>query len=152
MSTSGRPFSEGSIENSLLRFPWHGWDYHPCTGKVPGYDDGVEVYSVEEREDGIYVGMVRKIIHQRDISDVMVETMINWRLDTVFGSVGLSNLGIADAFKRQEENGNLTYIGIRHEGAAAFVASAYGNHGETSCMFWDCRSRKHKYVHRYVGC
>lgn len=122
----GGPLGEGSIENGLLRCPWHGWDYHPCTGKVPGYDDGVEVYSVEERDDGIYVGLGKEKSHQRDISDVMVETMINWGLDTVFGMVGHSNLGLADAFKRQEESGNLTYIGIRHEGAAAFAASAYG--------------------------
>ena len=37
----GGPLGEGSIENGLLRCPWHGWDYHPCTGKAPGYDDGV---------------------------------------------------------------------------------------------------------------
>ena len=122
----GGPLGEGSIENGLLRCPWHGWDYHPCTGKVPGYDDGVEVFSVVEREDGIYVGLVEDKPHQRDISDVMVETMMNWGLDTVFGMVGHSNLGLADAFKRQEEKGKLTYIGIRHEGAAAFAASAYG--------------------------
>jgi thiamine pyrophosphate-dependent acetolactate synthase large subunit-like protein len=40
--------------------------------------------------------------------------------------VGHSNLGLADALRRQEEAGALTYIGIRHEGAAAFAASAYG--------------------------
>lgn len=122
----GGPLGEGSIENGLLRCPWHGWDYHPCTGKVPGYDDGVEVYAVEERDDGYYVGLAEERPHQRDISDIMVETMINWGLDTVFGMVGHSNLGLADAFKRQEEQGKLSYIGIRHEGAAAFAASAYG--------------------------
>ena len=40
--------------------------------------------------------------------------------------VGHSNLGLADALRRQEEAGDLTFIGIRHEGAAAFAASAYG--------------------------
>lgn len=122
----GGPLGEGSIENGLLRCPWHGWDYHPCTGKVPGYDDGVAVYAVEEREDGVYIGLGEEKPHQRDVSDVMVETMINWGLDTVFGMVGHSNLGLADAFKRQEEKGDLRFIGIRHEGAAAFAASAYG--------------------------
>ena len=53
----GGPFGEGSIENGILRCPWHGWDYHPCTGKAPGFDDGVESYPVEEREEGIYVGV-----------------------------------------------------------------------------------------------
>ena len=40
--------------------------------------------------------------------------------------VGHSNLGFADALRRAEQRGELTYIGIRHEGAAAFAASAYG--------------------------
>jgi thiamine pyrophosphate-dependent acetolactate synthase large subunit-like protein len=40
--------------------------------------------------------------------------------------VGHSNLGLADAFRRQEEIGKLKFIGIRHEGAASFAASAYG--------------------------
>ena len=49
-----------------------------------------------------------------------------WGIDTVFGMVGHSNLGFADAIRRQEQSGHVTYIGIRHEGAAAFAASAYG--------------------------
>jgi thiamine pyrophosphate-dependent acetolactate synthase large subunit-like protein len=56
----------------------------------------------------------------------MAETMVNWGVRHVFGMVGHSNLGLADALRRQEEAGRLTYIGIRHEGAAAFAASAYG--------------------------
>jgi thiamine pyrophosphate-dependent enzyme len=32
----------------------------------------------------------------------------------------------AEALRRAEERGELTYVGIRHEGAAAFAASAYG--------------------------
>ena len=56
----------------------------------------------------------------------MAETMVNWGVRHVFGMVGHSNLGLADALRRQEEAGKLTYIGIRHEGAAAFAASAYG--------------------------
>ena len=52
----GGPLGEGSIENGLLRCPWHGWDYDPLTGKAPGFDDGVEIYPIEVREDGIYVG------------------------------------------------------------------------------------------------
>ena len=56
----------------------------------------------------------------------MAETMVNWGVDRVFGMVGHSNLGLADAFRRQEVKGNLKFIGVRHEGAASFAASAYG--------------------------
>lgn len=122
----GGPLGEGSIENGILRCPWHGWDYHPCTGKAPGFDDGVEPYPVDERNEGIYVGITEEMPHETTISDIMTETMINWGIDTVFGMVGHSNLGLADAFRRQVENGKLKFIAIRHEGAASFAASAYG--------------------------
>jgi thiamine pyrophosphate-dependent acetolactate synthase large subunit-like protein len=78
------------------------------------------------RADGIYVGLEDEPDAPRTVSDVMVETMINWGITHAFGMVGHSNLGFADAMRRQEEAGNLTFIGIRHEGAAAFAASAYG--------------------------
>ncbi len=60
------------------------------------------------------------------VSDLMVETMIAWGVTHVFGMVGHSNLGFADAMRAAEVRGDLTFVGIRHEGAAAFAASAYG--------------------------
>ncbi len=123
----GGPLGEGSIENGWLRCPWHGWDFHPVTGNSPGgFDDGVATYPVEQREDGIYVGFEVEQPHQRTVSDQMVETMVNWGIRHVWGMVGHSNLGLADAIRRQEHAGNLAYYGIRHEGAASFAASAYG--------------------------
>ncbi len=122
----GGPLGEGSIEKGLLRCPWHGWDYHPCTGKAPGFDDGVEPYPVKIEGDAVFVALETPKEHRLTISDIMAETMVNWGVDTVFGMVGHSNLGLADALRRQEGKGKLKYIGIRHEGAGAFAASAYG--------------------------
>lgn len=122
----GGPLGEGSIENGLLRCPWHGWDFHPCTGLAPGFDDGVETYPTKIDGDTVYVGLDEEPEHQNTITDIMAETMVNWGVNRVFGMVGHSNLGLADALRRQEEKGNLKFIGIRHEGAAAFAASAYG--------------------------
>ncbi|HEC41305.1 MAG TPA: thiamine pyrophosphate-binding protein [Bacteroides sp.] len=122
----GGPLGEGSIENGILRCPWHGWDFHPCTGKAPGFDDGVDTYPVEERKDGIYVGIPAEKPHETTLSDIMAGTMVNWGIDTVFGMVGHSNLGFADSLRRLEEKGSLKFIAIRHEGAASFAASAYG--------------------------
>ncbi len=56
---------------------------------------------------------------------MMMETMVNWGINTVFGMVGHSNLGVAEALRILEGKGKLRYIGIRHEGAAAFAASGY---------------------------
>ena len=123
----GGPLGEGSIENGLLRCPWHGWDFDPTTGKPPGgYDDGVLTYPVEVRDDGVYVGFEQEAPHTVTVTDVMADTMVNWGVRVVFGMVGHSNLGLADALRRQEEAGNLRYVGIRHEGAASFACSAYG--------------------------
>ena len=122
----GGPLGEGSIEKGWLRCPWHGWDYHPCTGKSPGgFGDGLETFDVELREDGIYVAVPEETSRTRTVSDLMVETMVNWGVDHVFGIVGHSNLGLADALREQEQAGKLRFIGVRHEGAAAFAASAY---------------------------
>ena len=123
----GGPLGEGAIEKGWLRCPWHGWDYHPCTGLPPGgYDDGIDTYPVEVREDGIYVGIEPEKPHVRTVSDVVVETLVNYGVDTFFGMVGHSNLGLADAMRRAESDGKIKFIGIRHEGAGAFAASAYG--------------------------
>ena len=122
----GGPLGEGSIENGLLRCPWHGWDYDPITGKAPGFDDGVETFEVETRDDGVYVGMPKEKEHVRTVGDLMMETLANWGVKHVFGMVGHSNLGVADALRLQEEDGRISFYGIRHEGAAAFACSAYG--------------------------
>ncbi len=122
----GGPLGEGSIENGFLRCPWHGWDFCPHSGKPPGgYDDGVATYPVEERSDGVYVQIESIKNNEITVSDKMVETMINWGVDTVFGMVGHSNLGFANALRKQEELGKLRFFGIRHEGAAAFACSGY---------------------------
>ncbi len=122
----GGPLGEGSIEKGNLRCPWHGWDYDPLTGKAPGFDDGVEAFAVEVRDDGVWVAVEEDVPHARTVSDVMAETLVAWNVRAVFGMVGHSNLGFADALRRREEAGELRFVGIRHEGAASFAASAYG--------------------------
>ncbi|MEL6448160.1 MAG: thiamine pyrophosphate-dependent enzyme [Pseudomonadota bacterium] len=129
----GGPLGEGSIEKGIngecwLRCPWHGWDFHPLTGEPPGghEDSGQQKYDVEVRDDGIYVKAPAIPERDRTISDVMAETMTNWGVSSVFGMVGHSNLGLADALRAQALQGKLNYYGIRHEGAAAFACSGYG--------------------------
>jgi len=123
----GGPLGEGSIENGWLRCPWHGYDYDPLTGRPPeGFTDGAARFEVTERADGVYVRLPAVAERGRTVADVLVETLVGFGVTHVFGMVGHSNLGFADAMRRAEQRGELTYIGIRHEGAAAFAASAYG--------------------------
>lgn len=123
----GGPLGEGSIENGWLRCPWHGYDYNPTTGKPPeGFSDAPAAYPVREGTEDSWVALPDRAERPRSVSDAMVETLIAWGIDTVFGMVGHSNLGFAEALRRAEQRGQLRFIGIRHEGAAAFAASAYG--------------------------
>ena len=121
----GGPLGEGTIEKGMLRCPWHGYDYCPLTGESP-FGDSVATFPLEVRDDAIFVGVAADPPHELTVSDVIVQTLVNWGVEHVFGMVGHSNLGLADALRRQERAGKLVYIGIRHEGAAAFAASAYG--------------------------
>ncbi len=122
----GGPLGEGSIENGLLRCPWHGWDFCPHGGSSGDFDDGLKTYPLKIEEDAVYIGLEEETPHETTITDVMAETMVNWGVDSVFGMVGHSNLGLADAIRRLETQSKLKFIGVRHEGAASFAASAYG--------------------------
>jgi pyruvate oxidase len=128
----GGPLGEGSIEKGksgecMLRCPWHGWDFDPKTGLPPGghEDSGQKMFPLDVRDDGIYLGLEADTPHETTVTDVMAQTMTNWGVTSVFGIVGHSNLGLADALRRQAVKGELNYYGVRHEGAAAFACSGY---------------------------
>ena len=133
----GGPLGEGSIERGWLRCPWHGYDYSPCNGAPPPpFGDAPDAYAVDVRGDGVYVALPPEPERQRTVADVLVETMTNWGVRAVFGMVGHSNLGFADALRTAEARADLRYIAIRHEGAAAFAVSAYGKlTGEAAACF-----------------
>jgi pyruvate dehydrogenase (quinone)/pyruvate oxidase len=56
-------------------------------------------------------------------SDVMVDTLINWGVDTIFGLPGDGINGIIEALRKQ--NDKIRFIQVRHEEAAAFMACGY---------------------------
>jgi pyruvate oxidase len=122
----GGPLGEGTIEDGWLICPWHGYEYDPVSGAPPGgYDDAATPFSLEQTHDSVRVGL--PVIEEREtLMDQMVDVMTDWGVDTVFGMVGHSNLGMADALRTAESDGRLRYYGVRHEGAASFAASAYG--------------------------
>jgi pyruvate dehydrogenase (quinone) len=56
-------------------------------------------------------------------SDVLVETLIDWGVDTIFGMPGDGINGIVEALRvRQDE---IQFIQVRHEESAAFMACGY---------------------------
>jgi thiamine pyrophosphate-dependent acetolactate synthase large subunit-like protein/nitrite reductase/ring-hydroxylating ferredoxin subunit len=121
----GGPLGDGQIENGFVICPWHGYEYHPCTGTPPeGFADGATAYAVRER-DGVLEVELPVPEERISLMDQMVDVLTAWGIDTVFGMVGHSNLGMAEALRKAEVDGRLRFVGIRHEGAAAFAASGY---------------------------
>jgi pyruvate oxidase len=120
------PLTDDDPAGEWLICPWHGYQYDPLNGTAPeGYGDVARALPLELRPDGIYV-QIDEPEHKPTISDQMVQVMTDWGVNTVFGMVGHSNLGFADAMRRAEVDGRLRFFGVRHEGAAAFAATAYG--------------------------
>jgi pyruvate dehydrogenase (quinone) len=56
-------------------------------------------------------------------ADILIETLIAWGATHVFGIVGDGIAGIIEAIRKRQDR--LRYIGVRHEEAAAFMASGY---------------------------
>ncbi len=121
----GGPLGEGAICDGALRCPWHGYDFDLKTGKGRGNDDAVAVFEVRENDNQIEIAVPAPERSQWTVSHVIAETMVAWGIDTVFGMVGHSNLGMAEALRVQEGRDKLRFFGVRHEGAAAFACSGY---------------------------
>ena len=95
-------------------------------GDHPGSTTRRPCYPLEMRDDGVCVGSSRRAEHGRTVTDAMAETIVDMgrRARLRHGRALQPRPRRRDA--PPKEAGNLAYIGIRHEGAAAFAASAYG--------------------------
>lgn len=58
-----------------------------------------------------------------DASDVLVQRLMAWGVDTVFGLPGDGINGVFEALRKQKDK--IRFIHVRHEEAAAFMACAY---------------------------
>ncbi|MCU1252884.1 MAG: thiamine pyrophosphate requiring enzyme [Edaphobacter sp.] len=56
-------------------------------------------------------------------SDVLVEQLLAWDVDTIFGLPGDGINGVFEALRKQQDK--IRFIHVRHEEAAAFMACAY---------------------------
>src|SRR3954466_11104349 len=58
--------------------------------------------------------------------DILVENLIDWGVDTVFGLPGDGINGIIEALRTRQEK--IRFIQVRHEEAAAFMACGYAKY------------------------
>ena len=56
-------------------------------------------------------------------ADVMIETLIEWGVDTVFGIPGDGINGIIEALRIRQDK--IRFVQVRHEESAAFAACGY---------------------------
>jgi pyruvate dehydrogenase (quinone) len=68
----------------------------------------------------------------RTAADVLIEGIIEWGVDTVFGLPGDGINGIMEALRTRQDR--VRFIQVRHEEAAAFMACAYAKYtGRLGC-------------------
>ncbi|MER9205621.1 thiamine pyrophosphate-dependent enzyme [Mesorhizobium sp. M0771] len=56
-------------------------------------------------------------------ADILIETLIDWNVDIIFGLPGDGINGIMEALRRRQDR--IRFIQVRHEESAAFMACAY---------------------------
>ncbi|MCO5087787.1 MAG: thiamine pyrophosphate-binding protein [Methylobacteriaceae bacterium] len=56
-------------------------------------------------------------------ADILVQTLIDWEVDTIFGLPGDGINGIIESLRKRQDE--IRFIQVRHEEAAAFAACAY---------------------------
>jgi pyruvate dehydrogenase (quinone) len=59
-------------------------------------------------------------------ADILVETLIDWGVDTVFGLPGDGINGIMEALRKRQDQ--IRFIQVRHEESAAFMACGYAKY------------------------
>src|SRR6201994_1901313 len=59
-------------------------------------------------------------------SDVLVDTLIDWGVDTIFGIPGDGINGVVEALRKRQDK--IKFIHVRHEESAAFMACAYAKY------------------------
>src|SRR5688500_1736151 len=65
-------------------------------------------------------------------ADILIESIIDWGIDTVFGLPGDGINGLMEALRVRQDR--VRFVQVRHEEAAAFMACAYGKYtGKLGC-------------------
>src|SRR5579862_701017 len=68
----------------------------------------------------------------KNASDILIETIQGWGVDTVFGIPGAGVNGVIEALRVRQDK--IRFIQVRHAEAAAFMACAYAKYtGKLGC-------------------
>src|SRR5215208_3039510 len=59
-------------------------------------------------------------------ADILIETIMDWGVDTVFGLPGDGINGIMEALRKRQDQ--IRFVQVRHEESAAFMACGYAKY------------------------
>lgn len=79
-------------------------------------------------------------------ADILVETLIEWNVDTVFGLPGDGINGVMEALRKRQDA--VRFIQTRHEQSAAFMATAYAKWTKAGGLSRDLGTRRHQSADR----
>ena len=60
------------------------------------------------------------------VADLLIDRLIDWKVDTIFGFPGDGINGIFEALRTRQEK--IKFVQVRHEEAAAFAACGYAKY------------------------
>lgn len=58
-------------------------------------------------------------------AEIVIDTLVDWGVEVIFGIPGDGVNGLMEAVRRREEKGDLRFVQVRHEEAAALMAVGY---------------------------
>lgn len=80
-------------------------------------------------------------------ADVLIEGLIDWGVEVVFGLPGDGINGIMEALRTHQEQ--IRFVQVRHEEAAAFMACGYAKFtGKLGALPCHIRARRHSSAQR----
>jgi pyruvate dehydrogenase (quinone) len=82
--------------------------------------------TASESSDGIVSQPSPQFAPDLTTADIIVETLISWGATHCFGVVGDGVNSLIEALRKRQDR--IKYIGVRHEEAAAFMASGFAKH------------------------
>jgi pyruvate dehydrogenase (quinone) len=97
-----------------------------ATGLSSAAASGAAMAAPSEAEANVTAQPAPNFASDLNTSDIIVETLIAWGATHAFGIVGDGVNSIIEALRKRADR--IRYIGVRHEEAAAFMASGFAKH------------------------
>jgi pyruvate dehydrogenase (quinone) len=71
----------------------------------------------------LLLSILARNVHMPNASDILIDTLVAWNVDVIFGLPGDGINGIIEALRTRQDK--VRFIQVRHEESAAFMATPY---------------------------